>query len=125
MRNLWQKKKKNREFAHSLTPRLWPPQSATKIVAQKSNQRSSLSFKKYKSSRHPVVAFGKRKTEENLTFHDNFIQCSAEKLSFSTQHFWWEYSCICSHYVLRFTSFYSMFSVGDFKVPLSWFQIRN
>ena len=37
----------------------------------------------------PVVAPGKRKTEENLIFHDNFIQCSTETFSFFVQHFCW------------------------------------
>ena len=35
----------------------------------------------------PVAASGKRKTEENLIFHYNFIQCSTEKLLFFVQHF--------------------------------------
>ena len=35
----------------------------------------------------PVAASGKRKAEENLIFHDNFIQCSTEKFSFFAQHF--------------------------------------
>ena len=58
----------------------------------------------------PVVASGKRKTEENLIFHDNFtcIQCSTEKFSFFCAAFLQEYSYICSHYVLPFTSFNSM-----------------
>ena len=30
-----------------------------------------------------------------------------------------EYSYICSHYVLRFTSFYAMLSPGNFKVSLT------
>ena len=30
-----------------------------------------------------------------------------------------EYSYICSHYVLRFASFYAMLSAGNFKVPLT------
>ena len=30
-----------------------------------------------------------------------------------------EYSYICSHYVLRFTSFYATLSPGNFKVPLT------
>ena len=33
--------------------------------------------------------------------------------------FWRKYSCICSHYVLRFTSFYAMLSPGNFKLPLA------
>ena len=48
----------------------------------------------------PVAASGKRKTEENLIFHDNFIQCFTEKLSFFCAAFLREYSCICSHNVL-------------------------
>ena len=30
-----------------------------------------------------------------------------------------EYSYICSHYVLRFTSFYAMLFAGNVKVPLT------
>ena len=33
------------------------------------------------------------------------------------QHFFWEYSYICSHY--GFTSFHAMWSPGNFKVPLT------
>ena len=33
--------------------------------------------------------------------------------------FWREYSCICGHYVLRFTSFCTMLSPGNFKLPLA------
>ena len=65
----------------------------------------------------PVAASGKRKTEENLIFHYNFIQCSTEKLLFFCAAFLLEYSCICSHY--GFTSFYAMWSPGNFKVPLT------
>ena len=32
---------------------------------------------------------------------------------------WRESSCICSHYMLCFTSFYAMLSLGNFKVPLA------
>ena len=35
----------------------------------------------------PVAATGERKTEENLIFHYNFVQCSTEKLLFFVQHF--------------------------------------
>ena len=37
----------------------------------------------------PVFSSGKRKTEENLIFQDNFtcVQCSTEKFSFFVQHF--------------------------------------
>ena len=42
---------------------------------------------KLKSNRLPVVVSGKRKTEENLIFHNNFIQCSTEKFSIFAQHF--------------------------------------
>ena len=60
---------------------------------------------------------GKRKIEENLIFHYSFIQCSTEKLLFFCAAFLLEYSCICSHY--GFTSFYAMWSPGNFKVPLT------
>ena len=43
--------------------------------------------KKEKSNRPPVVASGKRKAEENLIFHDNFIECSTDKFSLFAQHF--------------------------------------
>ena len=65
----------------------------------------------------PVAASGKRKAEENLIFHYNFIQCSTEKMLFFCAAFLWEYSYICSHY--GFTSFYAMWSPGNFKVPLT------
>ena len=67
----------------------------------------------------PVAASGKRKTEDNLIFHYNFIQCSSEKLLFFCAAFLREYSYICSHYLLRFTFFYAMLSLGNFKVPLT------
>ena len=35
----------------------------------------------------PVAASGKRKTEENLIFHYNFVQCSTVKLLFFVEHF--------------------------------------
>ena len=67
----------------------------------------------------PVAASGKRKTEENLIFHDNFIQCFTEKLSFFCAAFLREYSCICSHNVLLLPAFYAMLSPGNFKAPLT------
>ena len=67
----------------------------------------------------PVAASGKRKTEDNLIFHYNFIQCSSEKLLFFCAAFLREYSYICSHYLLRFTFFYAMLSLGNFKVFLT------
>ena len=66
----------------------------------------------------PVTASRKRKTEQNLIFRYNFIQCSTEKLLFSVQHFCRNIRIlICSHY--GFTSFYGMWSPGNFKVPLT------
>ena len=67
----------------------------------------------------PVAASGKRRTEDNLIFHYNFIQCSSEKLLFFCAAFLREYSYICSRYLLRFTFFYAMLSLGNFKVPLT------
>ena len=43
---------------------------------------------KYNSNRPPVVVSGKRRTEENFIFHDNFIQCRLQRNSFFfAQHF--------------------------------------
>ena len=66
----------------SLLKRLWlPPLSPCSSFIF--HLRSGLPLKNQTAA---VVVSGKEKTEENLIFHENFIQCSTEKFSFFAQH---------------------------------------
>ena len=49
----------------------------------------------------------------------NTLYSALREILISCALFWREYSRICSHYVLRFTSFYAMLSPGNLKVPLA------
>ena len=75
---------------------------------------------KQKSNRLPVVVSGKRKTQENLIFHNNFIQCSYRQILNFCAAFWRENSCICCNYMLCFTSFYAMLSLEISKCLWPW-----
>ena len=54
-----------------------------------------------------------------LKYFMNTLYSALREILISCALFWREYSRICSHYVLRFTSFYAMLSPGNLKVPLA------
>ena len=115
--------KKNREFAQfflavALKKTVVTTAQLLQFVVHSSITGDPVSFQKIKTKQ--TAGYRIREKEDwgefNISWH--FYKVLYREILIFCAASWREYSCICSHYVLRFTSFYAMLSPGNFKVPL-------